>query len=128
MSSNRSALNDAPVSGPHPPGPDMCYHDWPALGHIPSLDQGQRSAKAKALPSKRGRVILQREIRVLLVEEAGVDSGQPEQQTYTSLWVKKATVKSESPGSEYSILTAFLPCLLITGFSSGSCGRDVQRL
>lgn len=94
----------------------------------PSLDQGQRSAKAKALPSKHGRVILQREIRVLLVEEAGVDSGQPKQQTYTSLWVKKATLKSESPGSEYSILTAFLPMLLITGFSSGSCGRDVQRL
>ena len=53
---NRSSLNDAPVSGPASTRGQSCATviglSWVMS---PSLDQGQRLAEAKALPSKHGR-------------------------------------------------------------------------
>lgn len=87
---NRSSLNDALSQAPHPPGPVMCYHDWPVLGHVPFPGPGrQRLAEAKALPSKHGRVTPQRGNQSVVSRGGRVDSGQQKQQIHTSLWAKK---------------------------------------
>lgn len=102
---------------PHPPGASHMLPWLTCLGSSPlPWTRGRDQQSLEHYPLSVGEVILQREIRALLAGEAGVDSGQPKQQMYTSLWTKKATLNRRVQALSIQSWLPSFPCFRLPGF------------